>query len=253
MNKKLLAILLTAAMTIGSAVGVFAAEPVTSVSFSGINKKEPTTGAIEHEGRVEEPNISITISALSGNVVANPYGLAIEGVEKLNDGTYPTLVGDTITISNNSNMKVSLGIKGALTGVGGDLTVLTSAPKDTLAKAKQLYVQAKVFDADTDAPLYTYTEKNGVITPKSEVAPLVYKKIANPEKDKPGEIALRPVLAAGDGTKPADAKGVVKVVISGATTFTTETEWTEADTFHVVTTFDIQATNERESVYSNGN
>lgn len=241
MNKKLLAILLTVAMVLGTTLTAFAADPV-SVSFNG---SETTGQSIEHEGKVQPVTISVTISALSGNIIANPYGLDV-------DGKTDSLIGDEITISNNSNMKVALGIKGVITfptdselgetksttnngkttttSTATNVNILTAKPAanaTTLPQKKTLYVQAAVKKKGNNKDYMVASE-----TAKTPIV-LVYGLTAK-------DIQTKPVLAAGTGSAPAtDGSGECVVVISGATQFPADKKWTSNDTFKVTTTFDI--------------
>jgi hypothetical protein len=235
MNKKLLAILLTVAMALGTTLTAFAADP-KSVSFNG-SEAAGEGQTIEHEGTVQPVTISVTISALSGNIIANPYGLEV-------DGKTDSLIGDEITVSNNSQMKIALGIKGVIdltdstlvtSGTGANCTILTAAPAanvTTLPQKKTLYVQAVVKDKDKAKSMVTNANATAPIT-------LVYGTTAK-------DIQTKPVLAAGTGTAPAsDGTGECVVVISGATQFPASDKWVASDTFKVKTTFDIGGTIEK--------
>jgi len=249
MNKKLIAILLTAALMVGSTVSAFAA----STSFNAIGTKafdETEPASIAHDGEVAVPKISVTISSLSGNVWANPYGLEVLNAK--GETTQDTLVGDIVTVSNNSNMKVSVGIGGyvSVDGEKPEIKVVTTKPKTVVAKDKTVYVQAIVYNMAEDV---LYTQKigsDGKPVAVKAVAPMVYTQ--KTDKSKDAIMALRPVLAAGTGESPIDdagKTGEIQIKITGATTYTENGSWTDKDTFKVNTTFDIKATDDPVSSF----
>lgn len=233
MSKKLLTSLLTATIVMVSSVVAFAAP--TSVGELG---GDPSN--IEHEGEVKKPTISVEIESAATKIVANPYGLAIEGAEIKDDQGatigYETLVGDTITVTNKSNMQIAVGITGKVDAAS--TIKLATDPKTMAAdtKNKNLYVQGVITDNAGNAML---VKKGG-----KEIAPVVFTA--------KGAAFTDPVLAAGTGTAAAAEGGVVKVVISGATSFPATDAWNDDDTFSVTTTFDIKASTADTSVFATG-
>jgi len=256
MNKKLIAILLTAALMVGSTVSAFAdSTSFNAIGGADINNVEPAS--VEHTGDVKVPKISVTICSLSSNVWANPYGLEV--LDAKGKTTQDTLVGDIITVSNNSNMKVSVGIGGyievpARTDSKPGIKVVTTKPKSVVAKEKTVYVDAVVWDMSDTKVLHTQkvTTSNGNPTVEAvkPVAAMIYTQ--KTEKSKPASIALRPVLAAGTGDAPiADTArtGEIQIKLTGATTYTEDGAWDSADKFKVNTIFDIKATDDPVSSF----
>lgn len=256
MNKKLIAILLTAALMVGSTVSAFAASTsFNAIGGADINNVEPAS--VEHTGDVKVPKISVTISSLSGNVWANPYGLEVLDAE--GKTTQDTLVGDIITVSNNSNMKVSVGIGGYITIDDNEneqkVKVVTTKPKSVIAKDKTVYVDAMVWDMSGKKVLHTQkvttTSTGTSVEAVKPVAAMIYPQ-STTQKPNKASMALRPVLAAGTGEAPiADTArtGEIQIKLTGATTYTEDGAWNASDTFKVNTIFDIKATDDPVSSF----
>jgi hypothetical protein len=231
MNKKLVATLLAVSMVISSSV----------MAFASVSSDE-----IKHSGVVETPTISVTFHQDNANITANPYGLTIGGKST-------TLIGDTITVTNDSNMRVAVGITGKVTvsDNNSDLKIVTSktgmgtskknadgtttwTDAPTVTQYKQLYVEGLV-TKDGSKKMTIYNSKTQKEDP---ISPLVYTT-------KGAAITTEPVLDANTGSGVKS----IQFVIQGATSYPADKEWTSKDAFKVSTAFDIKASDKDVSTF----
>jgi len=263
MNKKLVSILLTATMVLSSSFIAFADDP-TPPSFSGgalgsTHGDDKDANSIDYTGTVELPIINVEIAGSKAGVVANPYGLTVEGVTVDDGEDYPTLIGDVITITNKSNMKIGLGITGKVepfkSGDKDSQVKIATDPKAMHSDTKNKNVYVEGFIA-SDA--WTAEAKSGgkMAVKGKEVAPVVFTA--------KGAAFTDPILEAGtkDGDNVTAATfeedsntgfgttGTIKLVIDGETSFPEGAAWEETDTFKVTTTFDIKAANAAPTTFS---
>jgi len=223
MSKKLLAGILSAVMIVSSSVMAFAAAPGATVDGLG-----GESSSLAYESSLEAPIINVVIAGAREGVVANPYGLAVANVTADEDGNYPTLVGDKITVTNKSNMKIALGIKGTITLGSGQVKIAADeASMKSNVKDKLLYVEGYVTD-NTD-------DETEIMVKGKAVPHTVFTAKGTP-------FANEPVLAARSAEDTAASNGVIKVIIDGATSFPESSAWNTDDSFTVTTTFDIKAT-----------
>lgn len=231
MKKKLLGFMFAATMLFGASMTVFAADAsgnnVTTVSGNSVIGGDDIT----MDADVVKPTLEVTITA-GTKVIANPYGLtdAALGVSA-ND----TLKGSTIEFENKSNTAISVGLTGKIVlptyeGVSPaptadqKVTVATSAPGMSTATKKQVYVQAEI----SNGAGKKLQNSTGSAAEKALVYSAAGAKMTN-----------APVLAAaGDTTEFVSNK--MLLTLTGATSKSPTSEWTDADAFTVVTVYDFQ-------------
>lgn len=237
MKKKILSLVLAAAMTAG----------VSMTAFATYNETMENAGAgnpIEMEATLLNGAISMTITD-AGGVQVNPYGLV-----KANDyfESGKTFKGASIKFVNNSDMAIEVGLKGMLsmktpytdaTPKLNQVTFASDARTVQTATTKMVYVQALVVDkADEEDKYLAASDAKYLTNAKGAfVAPLVYASRAVP-------IDTNPVLAAGSNNAPTPAAGTSKemvVIISGETSASLTSPWDEEkDLFVVTTTYDLK-------------
>lgn len=229
MKKKLLGFMFAATMLFGASMTVFAADvsgnEVTSVSGNDVLKQ----GSITMDSEVAKPHLEVTITA-GTQVIANPYGL-VDDTLGLNADE--TLKGSTIKFENKSNTPISVGLTGKITlatyatgvATADKVTIATSASSLATTKNKQVFVQAEITDGSG--------KKLQATTGSAAEKPLVYSGTG-------AKMTNAPVLAADGDTTTADASSTMLLTISGGTSKSPTSEWTDADKFTVVTTYDLQ-------------
>lgn len=225
MKKKLIGLMFAATMLFGVSMTAFAADASGNdvVDVSGNNVVG--TGDIEMTGEVKKPTLSVTITK-GTKVIANPYGLTVNGVED-------TLIGSDIKFENKSDVPLAIGLKGSITlptyaeSVAKDAKVTIASDSATLkdATTKMVFVQAGFEDGTG----------NKLKTSRGQEVTLVYGP-----STRPAALEETPVLAkTGDATAGVSSTMVVK--IGGGTSKSATSEWdAEKDKFTVTTTYDIQ-------------
>lgn len=231
MRKKLIGFMFAATMLFGASMTVFAADVSSNeVTVSG-NEVISTGNVIEMKGEVKKPTLEVTITN-GTKVIANPYGLANAA---LGLTATETLKGSTIEFENKSDTAIAVGLTAKIaladyaTGTAEEDQVTVAKNLSALAKAetKQVYVEAAITNADGSKKLY-----NAKGT--SAVDPLVYTVKGN---SMSGDDA--PVLAAvGDTT--AESSTTMLLTLTGGTSKSPTSQWTEDDEFTVTTVYDIQ-------------
>lgn len=238
MKKKMIGFIFAATMLFGVSITA-SAETVTGNDASGNDVKQVSgndvlgsDGKIEMGAEVSTAHLEIKITS-GTKVIANPYGLVdstlgLTGTE--------TLKGSTITFENKSNTAIAVGLTGQIVlpdyskttpavATADKVTVATSDTSLKTAKTKQVFIQAAITNAG-GGKLQTTTT-----TPTAEKA-LVYSATG-------AKLSNTPVLkATGDTT--ADASDTMVLTITGGTSKSPTSEWTDADKFTVVTKYDIQ-------------
>lgn len=229
MRKKLIGLMFAATMLFGASMTVFAAGDVSdnevTVSGNGVvaGQKEITMDA-----EVEKPTLEVTITS-GTKVIANPYRLVDD---TLGLTAADTLKGSEIKFENKSNTAISVGLTGQIklatyestVPTANQVTVASSLSSVNTAKTKQVFVQAEI---TSDGTKKLQTSAN-----TAAEKPLVYGKTA-------AKLSNAPVLAA-DGDSTADASSVMILTLTGATSKSPTSEWTDADAFQVITTYDLQ-------------
>lgn len=237
MKKKMLSLVLATAMLVGASMTVFAA-PTTITDLP----MDEGDGDIVMDATVQKATIKVTVEQ-AGTIIANPYGLSVASVDV--DGEN-SLEGATIKFTNESNAAIEVGLKGSITladysnvDKADQVTIASDAKSIATATTKQVYVQAEIVDS-IDAATNKAADDAVYLADAKGVAvkPLVYAA-------KAAEIATAPVLAKKD--YDTDADGAVKtaveemaVVISGATSTSATSMWTDDDAFTVTTTYDLK-------------
>lgn len=238
MKKKILSLVLAAAMTAG----------VSMTAFATYNETMENAGAgkpIEMEATLLNGAISMTITD-AGGVQVNPYGL-VKASTYFDSGK--TFKGASIKFVNNSDMAIEVGLKGMLsmktpytdaTPKLNQVTFASDARTVQTATTKMVYVQALVVDKADDGGYKFLAASDAKYLTNAKgtfVAPLVYAARAVP-------IDTNPVLAAGSGTAPDPAAGTsseMVVIISGETSASLTSPWDEEkDLFVVTTTYDLK-------------
>ena len=236
MKKKLIGLMFVATLLIGSSMTV-AAGTVSSNDASGNNVTQVSgndvlgsDGKIEMGAEVSTAHLEIKITS-GTQVIANPYGLVDS---TLGLTATETLKGSTIKFENMSNTAISVGLTGqiVLPTYGKDVlaadkvTVATSDTSLKTAKTKQVFIQAAITN-DSGGKLQTTAT-----TPTAERA-LVYSATG-------AKLSNTPVLKATTDNTTADASDKMVLTITGGTSKSPTSEWTDADKFTVITKYDIQ-------------
>lgn len=249
MKKKMLSLVLATTMILGMSMTAFAAtktettdvsgNDVTTISGNDLDGENVASGSVTMTSSLQELIISVTITK-NGNVIANPYGLAVDSVTD-------TLIGSEIDVVNESNAPIEVGLAGSIAfdkeytseqiKAKENIVIAKSADKVGDASQKTIFVQAEV-KADGDALL----DAKG-----KAVEALVYA-------EKAVSLKTSPVLAAKDfggkdvtitasknatPTKIGETSESMKIVISGATGSPTVV-WKNDDTFKVITAYDLK-------------
>lgn len=231
MKKKLIGLMFAATMLLGSSMTVFAVSG-NDVTENVSGNDVVGTGTVEMTGQIEKPTLSVTITK-GTEIIANPYGLEINGVSD-------TLIGSDITFVNNSNVPLAIGLQGSITlptygeDVARDDKVTIASDLATVESAttKQIFVQAGIQDANG----------NKLMTSRGKEVSLVYAA-------KPVKLEETPVLAK-DGDTSAKVSSTMVVKISGGTSKSPTSEWDETkDAFTVTTVYDIQFATEGPSTF----
>lgn len=229
MKKKLLGLIFAATMLFGASLTVFAAPDASGNDVRSLSGNDVIGqgSALTMESEVVRPVLAVTITA-GTKVVANPYGLENAALGLDAD---TTLKGSTIKFENASNTAISVGLIGKIELAGYDKNV-ASADKVTVAssessikstKNKQVFVQAAITNGGT-GKLLTSAGK--------EEKALVYSASG-------AKMTNAPVLAA-DGVTADGVSDTMLLTLTGATSKSATSEWTEADEFKVITTYDLQ-------------
>lgn len=229
MKKKLVGLMFAATMLFGASMTVFAAD----VSPNDVSANDLTVsgnevlagGSVTMESEVQTVHLEVTITN-GAKVFANPYGLEIGSVDD-------TLIGTTIKFENKSNTAISVGLTGQIKlypdeskkpeDKADQVTIATSAP--TTAKSKQVFIQAAITSDDAG------TKKLQTSAGKEEKA-LVYSAAG-------AKMTNAPVLAAA-GKAGTDQSSDMVLTLTGATSQSPTSAWTDDDVFKVITTYDIQ-------------
>ncbi len=236
-----------ATMLFGMSMTVFAVSDndVTGNDVTG-NDVETVSGSdviggeqkIEMGGTVQTPTLKVTITK-GKTVIANPYGLEDSTLGLTTD---ETLKGSTIEFKNESDTPIAVGLAGQVkladydtmgTEKADRVTIADSLSSLNTATTKQVYIQAIVTsDGEEAHVLQTSSDR--------DEKPLVYGKSNT-------ELSNTPVLAAGG--KAAAGSGnsdTMILVISGGTSKSPTSQWTDADEFTVVTIYDLQFGNSKK-------
>lgn len=230
MKKKMIGFIFAATMLFGASMTVFAAPDASGNDVTSLSGNDAIrSGQVDMEAEVTKPVLEVTITA-GTQVIANPYGLVDAATGLTAD---ETLKGSTIKFENKSNTAISVGLTGqvVLPTYGADVvtadkvTVATSATSLNTAKTKQVFVQAAITDGTGAKKLQTTA---GTAAEKALVYSAAGAKLSNV-----------PVLAAA-GTATADASDTMLLTITGGTSKSPTSQWTDADKFTVVTKYDIQ-------------
>ena len=227
MKKKMIGFIFAATMLFGSSMTVFAVSD-NDLTLSGNDVFKPDQ-KIEMGSEVTKPALEVTITH-GTKVIANPYGLVDASAGLTAE---ETLKGSTIKFENKSNTAISVGLTGQVVlptyadgvGTADKVTVATSATSLNTAKTKQVFVQAEITNGSTKK-LQTTT---GTAAEKALVYNATGAKLSNV-----------PVLAAKGDTSVADTSDTMLLTITGGTSKSPTSQWTDADKFTVVTKYDIQ-------------
>ena len=228
MKKKLIGLMFAATMLLGASMTAFAAD-TSGNDVSGNETIDVSgnsvvgTGDIKMTGEVKKPTLSVTITK-GTKVIANPYGLTV-------NGSTDTLIGSDITFVNNSDIPLAIGLKGSVTlptyadSVDKSKKVTLASDLSSLQSAttKMVFVQAEIDDGSG----------NKLKTSRGKDVTLVYAA-------KPAALEEIPVLAkSGDST--TGVSSTMRVKIGGGTSKSPTSEWdATTDAFTVLTTYDIQ-------------
>lgn len=230
MKKKMIGFIFAATMLFGASMTVFAAPDASGNDVTSLSGNDAIrSGQVDMEAEVTKPVLEVTITA-GTQVIANPYGLVDVATGLTAD---ETLKGSTIKFENKSNTAISVGLTGqvvlptyATTVATADkVTVATSATSLNTAKNKQVFVQAAITDGTGAKKLQTTA---GTAAEKALVYSAAGAKLSNV-----------PVLAAA-GAATGDASDTMLLTITGGTSKSPTSQWTDDDKFKVVTKYDIQ-------------
>ncbi len=242
MKKKLIGFIFAATMLFGMSMTVCAVSDndvtgndVTGNDITGNNVTTVSGNSviagptdITMDAAVEKPTLEVTITS-GKKVIANPYGLVDATLGLTAD---ETLKGSTIKFENKSNTAIAVGLLGKIqlpeyaegTATANQVTVASSLSTLKTAKTKQVFVQAEI-TADGTKKLQTSA---GTAAEKA----LVYSKTG-------AKMTNAPILAAS-GDTTADASSEMVLTLTGGTSKSPTSEWTDDDAFEVITTYDLQ-------------
>ena len=158
MNKKLLALALTATMLLGASMTVFASN--ASLGTGGKDDKsgsKDVTGNVEYDGNLQPITISVEVSKAGSKVVMNPYKMVISelgGRTSVSD----SMVLPDISFNNQTAVPVALGIAGYidLSGNAATMTVVPGLNPLAPTTKKQVHVDV-TFTADADGTNKLYS------------------------------------------------------------------------------------------------
>lgn len=228
MKKKMIGFIFAATMLFGASMTAFAATDASGNDVTQVSGNDVIgDGDVKMDAEVTKPHLEVTITA-GTKIIANPYGLA--GGDLTAD---ETLKGSTIKFENKSNTAISVALTGQVvlpkyeTSVvtADKVTVATSATSLNTAKTKQVFVQAEITNGGS-GKLQTTA---GTAAEKALVYSATGAKLSNV-----------PVLAAQGDTSVVETSDTILLTITGGTSKSPTSEWTDADAFSVVTKYDIQ-------------
>ncbi len=237
MRKKLIGFIFAATMLFGASMTVFAAgdtsgNDVTGNDVTTVSGNSVIAGPtdITMDATVTKPTLEVTITS-GKKVIANPYGLVDATLGLTAD---ETLKGSTIKFENKSNTAIAVGLLGKIqlpeyaegTATANQVTVASSLSTLKTAKTKQVFVQAAIYSDDTKAKKLQTSA--GTAAEKA----LVYSKTG-------AKMTNAPILAAS-GDTTADASSEMVLTLTGGTSKSPTSEWTDDDAFEVITTYDLQ-------------
>lgn len=224
MKKKLIGLMFAATMLFGASMTVFAADvSPNDLTVSGNEVLEG--GTITMDSEVKKAHLEVKITH-GTQVIANPYGLVDD---TLGLTANETLKGTTIEFENKSNTAISVGLTAKIelaayakeVASGDKVTVATSEPDPSKATKKQVFIQAAITDGSGGK---LQSSKN------ADEKALVYSTSG-------AKMAV--VLKAKDDAT-AGASKTMLMTLTGATTQSPTSEWTEKDAFKVLTSYDLQ-------------
>lgn len=229
MKKKMIGFLFAAAMLFGASMTAFAATDASGNDVTEVSGNDVLGGnSIDMDSEVKVPHLEVTITA-GTKVIANPYGLedAAAGLT-----AEETLKGSEIKFENKSDTEIAVNLTGKIQLAAYDtsvvaadkVTVATSATSLNTAKTKQVFVQAEITDGNAKKLQTTA----GTAAEKALVYSATGAKLSN-----------APVLAALGKAEDTKSDTII-LTITGGTSKSPTSQWTDADAFTVVTTYDIQ-------------
>lgn len=238
MKKKILALILASAMTIGASMTAFAANDTTLNDTTGLATGAEVVGTAD----VNVPTIEVVVPTTSA-IVINPFSIAYESQDKSVKGS-SQIVSAEQTITNNSDVAIAVNVAAlsAAPKTAGDTApkIVTSAP-GTKSTEKEIFLYLEVQAPGTDG---TYTFEEGYNSKSTQQ--LVATNPAADEKSKTVPASKESIVTLSAKPDEGDAKPakfkfggavVTNPVITNADKTTTQNPWTEDDVVTVALKF----------------
>lgn len=266
MKKKMLGLLLVAAMTIGASMTAFAAPDSTATTTVTSGDVGAGSGSVKFEGDVKTTAIQVKVTSVN-TVIVNPYGMTVSYTGVSGNVESPnTLIIEPIKFENMCEIPVAVDLMGQITLPGNNYTADTYKDMATTnrvsvagsydaiktATTKQVYVKATFTNAyaeHRDGKLQGEPDvlwvgtKGATANTFAKAADVVYlsgklsASLTNP-----------PILAATNAIGSKESKELY-VVFTGGASVNPSLAWdTEKDKIELVTKYDLKYVGENKVV-----